>query len=109
MSILGKVLIVFNLLAAGAFAYFTLENRKVRKDLTRAAVVRDIQLDGCPVEQPAVPPRGPGQGRRGVQAGGEQRPLRVDPEGHDRRPPFRPGVRPSGPAAASQSPTRRPR
>jgi len=35
MTILGKVLIVFNLLAAGAFAYFTLEDRRVRKDLTK--------------------------------------------------------------------------
>jgi hypothetical protein len=56
MSILGKVLIVLNLLAAGAFAYFTLENRKIRKDLTRMAVIRDIQLNGLPVETPAVPP-----------------------------------------------------
>jgi len=56
MSILGKVLIVLNLLAAGAFTYFTLENRKIRKDLTRMAVVRDIQLNGVPVEAPAVPP-----------------------------------------------------
>jgi hypothetical protein len=57
MSILGKVLIVLNLLAAGAFAYFTLENRKVRQDLTRAAIVRHIQLNGEPVE-PGTPPAG---------------------------------------------------
>jgi hypothetical protein len=58
MSILGKLLIVLNLLAAGAFAYFTLENRKVRKDLTRVAIVRQIQLSGVPVEAPSAPPAG---------------------------------------------------
>ena len=56
MSILGKVLIVFNLLAAGAFGYFTLENWRVRQDLTWAAVSREIQLVGVPVEAPANPP-----------------------------------------------------
>lgn len=56
MTILGKLLIVFNLLAAGAFVYFTLENWKVRKDLTRMAAVRDIQLSGLPVEFPPVAP-----------------------------------------------------
>lgn len=56
MTILGKLLIVFNLLAAGAFAYFTLENWKVRKDLTRMAAIRDIQLNGLPVEFPPVAP-----------------------------------------------------
>ena len=54
MTILGKVLIVFNLLAAGAFAYFTLEDRRVRKDLTKAAIVRHIQLGGIPVEAKAL-------------------------------------------------------
>ena len=58
MSILGKVLIFFNLLAAGAFAYFTLENWHVRQDLTTAAIVRDIQLGGLPVESSANPPAG---------------------------------------------------
>ena len=58
MSILGKVLIFFNLLAAGAFAYFTLENWHVRQDLTTAAIVRDIQLGGFPVESSANPPAG---------------------------------------------------
>lgn len=56
MSLLGKLLIVLNLLVAGAFAYFTLENWKVRRDLTRAAVVRSIQLEGLPVEAPATQP-----------------------------------------------------
>jgi hypothetical protein len=58
MTILGKLLIVLNLLAAGAFTYFTLENWKVRKDLTKAAIRRDIQLFGEPVEAPATPPSG---------------------------------------------------
>jgi hypothetical protein len=50
MSILGKLLIVLNLLAAGAFTYLTVQDRKVRKDLTRMAIVREIQLNGVPVE-----------------------------------------------------------
>jgi len=58
MSILGKVLIFFNLLAAGAFAYFTLENWRVRQDLTWAAFQRQVQLDGIPIEAPANPPAG---------------------------------------------------
>jgi hypothetical protein len=56
MSILGKVLIVLNLLAAAAFTYVTADNWKVRKDLTRAAFIREIQLRGAPLEAPAVPP-----------------------------------------------------
>ena len=56
MTILGKLLIVFNLLAAGAFAYFTLGDWKARKELTKAAIVRHIQLNGTPVEGPAAPP-----------------------------------------------------
>ena len=55
MSILGKLLIVFNLLAAGAFAYLTLENYKVRHNLTTQALTRDIALGGLPVE-PSDPP-----------------------------------------------------
>jgi len=50
MSILGKLLIVLNLLAAGAFAYLTLENYKVRHNLTTAALQRDVALGGLPVE-----------------------------------------------------------
>src|SRR5262249_60667097 len=50
MSILGKLLIVMNLLAAGAFAYLTLENYKVRHNLTTAALQRDVALGGLPVE-----------------------------------------------------------
>ena len=58
MSILGKVLIVLNLLAAAAFTYVTLDNWRVRKGLTNAAVVRHIQLNGLPVEGPTTPPAG---------------------------------------------------
>jgi hypothetical protein len=50
MSILGKLLIVFNLLAAGAFAWFTLENWKLRQDLTFAALEREVKLRGLPVD-----------------------------------------------------------
>src|SRR5262245_46207190 len=50
MSMLGKLLIVMNLLAAGAFAYLTLENYKVRHNLTTAALQRDVALGGLPVE-----------------------------------------------------------
>src|SRR4051812_37198679 len=56
MSILGKVLIFFNLLAAGAFTYFTLENWRARQDLTWAAFQREVQLDGIPLEASTTPP-----------------------------------------------------
>jgi hypothetical protein len=56
MSMLGKLLIVFNLLAAGAFAYFTLANWKVRKELSWAAMERELRLKGIPIESPATPP-----------------------------------------------------
>jgi hypothetical protein len=52
MSILGKLLIVLNLLAAGAFVYLTLENWKVRKELTTRELVNEVQLRGLPVEGP---------------------------------------------------------
>src|SRR2546423_734493 len=50
MSPLGKLLIVMNLLAAGAFAYLTLENYKVRHTLTTRALQNDVALGGLPVE-----------------------------------------------------------
>jgi hypothetical protein len=53
MSILGKLLIVLNFLAAGAFAYLTLENWKVRHNLTTKALSRDVALVGLPVEPPS--------------------------------------------------------
>jgi len=55
MSILGKVLIVLNLLAAGAFAYLTLENYKLRHTLTARALENDVRLSGLPVEAPDGP------------------------------------------------------
>jgi hypothetical protein len=58
MSALGKVLILFNLLAAAAFAYFTLQNWKVRKELSWASIERDVRLKGLPVEFPEKPPTG---------------------------------------------------
>jgi hypothetical protein len=58
MSILGKLLIVFNLLAAGAFAYFTRENWNARRALTYAEFEREVQLRGTPVEAPEKPPSG---------------------------------------------------
>jgi len=55
MSILGKLLIVLNLLAAGAFAYLTLENYKLRHVLTARALENDVRLSGLPVEPPDGP------------------------------------------------------
>ncbi len=56
MSILGKLLIVFNLLAAGAFAYFTLENWKLRQGLTWEAFDRQVRLEGVTLEAGAAQP-----------------------------------------------------
>jgi hypothetical protein len=55
MSILGKLLIVFNLLAAGAFAWFTLENWKLRQDLTFRALENEVRLRGLPVDPGEAP------------------------------------------------------
>lgn len=54
MSTFGKVLIVLNLLAAGAFTYVTLENWKARRELTWAATSRHLAVDGLPVEAGAA-------------------------------------------------------
>ncbi len=56
MSIFGKLLIVFNLLAAGAFAYFTLQDWKARQEITWNALSRQVQLHGIAVEPPTPPP-----------------------------------------------------
>ncbi|HJZ91935.1 MAG TPA: hypothetical protein VKE40_13765, partial [Gemmataceae bacterium] len=58
MSGLGKALIILNLLAAGAFAYFTLENWKVRQELSYAALSREVSLRGIPLDSPEKPPAG---------------------------------------------------
>lgn len=50
MGILGKLLIVLNLLAAGAFTYVTLGNWKTRQEITRAAISREVALRGLPQE-----------------------------------------------------------
>jgi hypothetical protein len=56
MGILGKLLIVFNLLAAGAFAYFVVQDWKVRQDITYNALTRQVQLEGIAVEPQTPPP-----------------------------------------------------
>ena len=56
MSIFGKLLIVFNLLAAGAFAYFTLQDWKARQEITWNALSREVQLRGIAVEPQNPPP-----------------------------------------------------
>ena len=55
MSMLGKVLIFLNLLAAGAFAYFTLENYGLRQKLAFEEFARAVKLRGIPVEAPEKP------------------------------------------------------
>jgi hypothetical protein len=71
MSLLGKLLIVLNLLAAGAFAYLTLENWKVRHNLTTAALSRNVALNGLPVEAPSTP----------VSVGSDQVPFHMEADG----------------------------
>jgi len=56
MGILGKLLIVFNLLAAGAFAYFVVQDWKVRQDITYNALTRQVQLEGVALEPQNPPP-----------------------------------------------------
>src|SRR5262245_1260879 len=58
MSGLGKALIILNLLAAAAFVYFTLENWKVRQELSWAALSREVSLRGIPLDAPEKPPSG---------------------------------------------------
>jgi hypothetical protein len=58
MSVLGKLLIVFNLLAAGAFAYLTRENWNARRALTYREFENEVLLRGIPVESPEKPPSG---------------------------------------------------
>src|SRR5262245_27311299 len=58
MSGLGKALIILNLLAAGAFVYFTLENWKVRQELSYQAPSREVSLRGIPLDAPEKPPSG---------------------------------------------------
>ncbi|MEZ6143194.1 MAG: hypothetical protein R3B84_21730 [Zavarzinella sp.] len=53
MGLLGKLLILFNLLAAGAFGYFALENWKVRQELSYVAFRNEVVMQGIPLEAAA--------------------------------------------------------
>src|ERR1700733_11436070 len=67
MGILGKLLVIFNILAAGGFAYFAVQDWKGRQTITAAGLRYVILLNGLPLECPEkfepFPPR--------VTAGGE--------------------------------------
>ena len=58
MSVLGKVLIVLNLLAAGAFTYCALDNWKVRQEIAFTAFKQEVQLVGIPLDTPDPAPTG---------------------------------------------------
>ncbi|HVK11181.1 MAG TPA: hypothetical protein VM597_20600 [Gemmataceae bacterium] len=57
MSILGKVLIFLNLLAAGAFTYLTIQDWKARQELQWARFRGDLVVTGLPVQPADVPPK----------------------------------------------------
>ena len=57
MTIFGKVLIFLNLVAAGAFAYLTIQDWKSRQELQWARFRGDVVVTGLPLEQAAVPPK----------------------------------------------------
>jgi hypothetical protein len=52
MTLLGKLLILFNLLAAGGFIYFAMQDYKARQTITAAAVRHKLLLSGLPVQGP---------------------------------------------------------
>jgi len=52
MSLLGKILILFNLLAAGGFVYLATQDWKGRQTITAAAVRHKLLLVGLPLEGP---------------------------------------------------------
>lgn len=52
MSVLGKILIVLNLLAAGGFTYVATDNLKKRQELTYAEFRNVVQLKGLPIAAP---------------------------------------------------------
>jgi hypothetical protein len=54
MSGLSKLLLVLNLLAIGAFAYFALENWKVRQEFNYVGFRNEVVQRGIPVEEPAT-------------------------------------------------------
>jgi hypothetical protein len=49
MSILGKVLLVFNLLLGGGFAYLAVQDWKGRQEITAAGLRQVVLLDGLPL------------------------------------------------------------
>lgn len=55
MTTLGKILIVFNLLAAGAFAYFAVQDWRGRQTITAAAVRHGLWVKGLPLGDPNSP------------------------------------------------------
>jgi len=50
MTIFGKILIVFNLLVAGAFAYFATQDWRGRQTITAAGVKHALVVEGLPLE-----------------------------------------------------------
>jgi len=56
MTLLGKFLVVFNLLAAGAFAYFAVQDWRGRQTITAAAVRHGLVVKGLPLGEANSPP-----------------------------------------------------
>jgi hypothetical protein len=52
MNLLGKLLILFNLLAAGGFLYLATQDWKGRQTITAASIPRKLQIVGLPLEGP---------------------------------------------------------
>ncbi len=52
MTLLGKLLILFNLLAAGGFVYLATQDWKARQTITAATIPRKLALVGLPLEGP---------------------------------------------------------
>jgi hypothetical protein len=56
MSLLGKILLVFNLLAAAGFAYLATQDWKGRQTITAAGLRHQLLLAGLPIEGPDFDP-----------------------------------------------------
>jgi hypothetical protein len=52
MSLLGKILIFFNLLAAGAFVYFATQDWKGRQTISAAVILFKLPVSGLPFDGP---------------------------------------------------------
>lgn len=52
MSILGKILLVFNLLAAGGFVYLATQDRQGRQNITAGMLRHGLLVKGLPLEGP---------------------------------------------------------